>query len=101
MVEIILTALTPAGEAAIMKYHNEKLGVVARLRMRREGVSSTRKILAENPLIHETIIKVAGASLYTLNARFKDWSERNKLLYESKMLDYGATAEDYRIEVRR
>lgn len=99
MIEIILTARTECGEKAIRAYSEEKITVMEKMRMRSRNIIGERKIISEFPLVHVSSIRVQSKDAKVVEQRFQVLKEQMVLLYEKKMLDYGASREDYDIQV--
>lgn len=99
MVEVVLTARTERGEKAIRAYHDEKISVSDRVRMRARNIQGEKKIVSESPLVHVSSIKVQSSDAATVRKRFEYLREQMVLLYEKKMIDYGASRDDYEVQV--
>lgn len=100
MVEIVLTARSQAGEEAIRKYHDERLSIYDRMRMKSQGIIGERRFVSESPVVHVTVVTVAPKHQGRIDSHFSKLSERIRLQYEAKMIGYGASLEDYDLQVK-
>lgn len=100
MVEIILTALSLNGEKAIRSYSEEKLSFKDKISMRANGITEERKFVSESPLVHISSIKNSPSGEEKVRKNWDILYTQLVLLYQKKMIDYGAKPTDYDLEVR-